>query len=411
MATQHSDPSREPTNRRSEVLSDATDLDVLLEAILGDEIAPVTPHRRPPADVIVPAVVAAARPEPTIAPPPLTRVNPEHDFGRATADDNDAWGFVSEDPQEPADIAPDFSAAQRPTPVLLAPSLSRRTWRDSLRVSSSKQSLTVAALLVAALITVSAIGLRDQLTATQTLPAQAPVSVPSSAVQPTSAVTPADPPVVEVWAAAQEPEEPQRVTSRTPPRRANEATNRRSSAPLQPTLVEAPRSAPLESPVVPAPAPVERVSEPTNRDAAPSANATPADVQRTLIDSGPAAATNAASVVNAAEPAPTAVAPPAPAARLPRTSARLLTGGAPEYPAALRTARIGGSVEVRFTIDPSGRVTNVQSVSGPLQLRAAAEAAVRRWRYEAARLDNVAVETQTSVRFNFEPAPDRRPQE
>jgi TonB family protein len=94
-----------------------------------------------------------------------------------------------------------------------------------------------------------------------------------------------------------------------------------------------------------------------------------------------------------------------------RTPARLLAGGAPEYPAALRTARIGGSVDVRFTIDSTGRVINVQSVSGPLQLRAAAEAAVKRWRYEAARLDNVAIETQTSVRFNFEPAPDRRPQE
>jgi TonB family protein len=78
---------------------------------------------------------------------------------------------------------------------------------------------------------------------------------------------------------------------------------------------------------------------------------------------------------------------------------------------ALRTARIGGTVEVRFTIDPSGQVINVQSLTGPAQLRAAAEAAVKRWRYEAARLDNRAVETETTVRFNFDPSTTRRPQE
>ncbi len=75
MTTQHSDPPREPTDTRSEVLSDATNLDALLEAILGDEIAPVTPHRRPPADITVPAVVAAARPEPAVAPPPPNGVD------------------------------------------------------------------------------------------------------------------------------------------------------------------------------------------------------------------------------------------------------------------------------------------------------------------------------------------------
>ncbi|MEO5740516.1 MAG: energy transducer TonB [Vicinamibacterales bacterium] len=94
-----------------------------------------------------------------------------------------------------------------------------------------------------------------------------------------------------------------------------------------------------------------------------------------------------------------------------RSAARLLTGPAPEYPVALRTARIGGTVQVRFTIDSSGRVINVQSLTGPAQLRAAAEAAVKRWRYEAARIDNLAVETETSVRFNFDPSTAHRPQE
>jgi TonB family protein len=88
-----------------------------------------------------------------------------------------------------------------------------------------------------------------------------------------------------------------------------------------------------------------------------------------------------------------------------------LTSSAPAYPTALRTARVGGNVEVRFTIDASGRVTNARSVTGPAQLRSVAEAAVRRWRYEPARLGNVAIETETSVNFNFDPWAQRRPEE
>ena len=83
----------------------------------------------------------------------------------------------------------------------------------------------------------------------------------------------------------------------------------------------------------------------------------------------------------------------------------------PQYPTVLRTARVGGNVEVRFTIDSSGRVTNVRSVTGPAQLRSVAEAAVRRWRYEPAHLGNVAIDTETSVSFNFDPWAQRRPEE
>jgi TonB family protein len=77
----------------------------------------------------------------------------------------------------------------------------------------------------------------------------------------------------------------------------------------------------------------------------------------------------------------------------------------------LRTARVGGTVEVRFTIDSSGRVLNVQSIAGPPQLRTIAEAAVKRWRYEPAHYGDVAVDTQTSVNFHFDPSTSRRRQD
>jgi TonB family protein len=86
------------------------------------------------------------------------------------------------------------------------------------------------------------------------------------------------------------------------------------------------------------------------------------------------------------------------------TPAQLLSGGAPEYPAALRTAGIRGSVEVRFTIASNGEVRDVRSTTGPAQFRSIAETAVRRWRYQAARVGNRPVDTQTSVRFYFDPS-------
>jgi TonB family protein len=85
------------------------------------------------------------------------------------------------------------------------------------------------------------------------------------------------------------------------------------------------------------------------------------------------------------------------------TPAQLLSGGAPEYPASLRTAGIRGSVEVRFTIASSGEVLDVRSTTGPAQFRSIAEAAVRRWRYQAARIGDRPVETKTSVHFYFDP--------
>ena len=80
-----------------------------------------------------------------------------------------------------------------------------------------------------------------------------------------------------------------------------------------------------------------------------------------------------------------------------------MTGGAPDYPRELRAAKIGGTVEVTVTIDAAGRVKAARSLSGPQLLRAAAEAAVMRWRYQPAMLNGAPVQTETSVRFVFDP--------
>lgn len=413
MITQHSDPPRERTDTDSEVLSDATDLDALLEAILGDQVAPLPPQSRPSDESTGRTVAAAARPEPAVVAPLRAEGDPDDPFAlRATADHKAEWGFVSEGAEDENETARDVGAVPQDAPASLVPPVSR-PWRDKLRGSLSKRSLIVAALSAIALILASAMGLRDARTETATLPSSgAPALVQGSPVEPPSAVKVTGPSEVEVWAAAREPKEPPRVISRTPRRRTNEVTDQRSNTPPKPVIEEAPQSALTASPVVASPAPVERIGEPTDRGAATGRTATPEGAKPRPVDSEPTDAAARVGVTNGAAPAPAAAAAAPVPAGLPRqTAPRLLTGSAPEYPAALRTAKIGGSVEVRFTIDRSGRVINVQSSSGPLQLRSAAEAAVRRWRYEAARVDNLAVETQTSIRFNFDPSTTRRPQE
>ena len=410
MTSQHHDP----TNNRAEVLSDETDLNALLEAILGDEVAQPATERRQRNDVSPPTVAAATSPQVQAVPsmPAPAGVDPERRFPRAVVagDHRDTWGFVSEDLQEGSEVA-DFSVVRQTTPTAVVPPARRPTWRDKLRVSWSKRSLLVVALSATALITASALGLRDEPTPAETgASSAAPALVGSSPLVPgPRAVKATGSSEVEAWAAARAPEKRARVISRTPSRRSNSVTVERTRPPAKPALVEPRRSAPAASPVFAPPSPVELITQPTDRDAAPSRTAIPETEQRQLTDAGPSAPTTGASVVNSPEPAPVAPAPaPVPAAVPRRAAAKLLTGPAPEYPLALQTARIGGSVELLLTIDASGRVAKVQPLTGHPQLRSAAEAAVKRWRYEAARLDNRAVETQTTVRFNFDPMADHR---
>jgi TonB family protein len=101
--------------------------------------------------------------------------------------------------------------------------------------------------------------------------------------------------------------------------------------------------------------------------------------------------------------------PPAPSnaarsasATIARTAPRLIKGGAPEYAKVLRTAGIGGAVEVHVTIDETGRVTQAAAVTGPALLRAAAERAVRTWVYEPATVNGVRTSATTMVSFHFE---------
>lgn len=55
---------------------------------------------------------------------------------------------------------------------------------------------------------------------------------------------------------------------------------------------------------------------------------------------------------------------------------------APVYPEIAKRMKIEGAVKVEAKVDPSGKVTDAKAVNGNRILSAAAEDAVRKWKFE-----------------------------
>lgn len=85
-------------------------------------------------------------------------------------------------------------------------------------------------------------------------------------------------------------------------------------------------------------------------------------------------------------------------------AARCLACPPPVYPAFARQARIQGTVELQAEIGRDGNVTSLRRISGNALLSAAAQRAVRAWRYQPLLLDGrpVAVTTVITVRFRLQ---------
>jgi TonB family protein len=79
----------------------------------------------------------------------------------------------------------------------------------------------------------------------------------------------------------------------------------------------------------------------------------------------------------------------------------LLSKASPEYPAEAKAKHVQGVVTLAMVIRKDGTVTDVQVVSGPVGLTAAAVDAVRQWRYRPYQLLGRPVEIQTTAQCNF----------
>ena len=71
----------------------------------------------------------------------------------------------------------------------------------------------------------------------------------------------------------------------------------------------------------------------------------------------------------------------------------------PTYPAEAKKAGIEGHVVLDVLITAGGEVTDVKVVKGPEELREAASAAVRQWKYEAGPVDTRA---NLTIRYSLD---------
>jgi len=81
--------------------------------------------------------------------------------------------------------------------------------------------------------------------------------------------------------------------------------------------------------------------------------------------------------------------------------AQLLKSVPPIYPAAARTQRISGNVQVDALIDASGNVSTMKVISGPVLLHEAAMTALKQWKYEPAKLDGNPAAMHLTVTIQF----------
>ena len=73
----------------------------------------------------------------------------------------------------------------------------------------------------------------------------------------------------------------------------------------------------------------------------------------------------------------------------------------PVYPQAAKTVRQSGVVKVEFTIDETGKVSDISSTSGPSLLQRAATDALRKWQFKPFVRDGVPVRAVGFVNFSF----------
>ena len=88
---------------------------------------------------------------------------------------------------------------------------------------------------------------------------------------------------------------------------------------------------------------------------------------------------------------------------------QVLTRVDPVYPAEARQNHVTGMVVMVATVGPDGTVQNLEPLSGPEVLRAAALQAVHQWTYRPYLLNGNPVTVQTTVTVNFQPPAPGQP--
>jgi len=85
----------------------------------------------------------------------------------------------------------------------------------------------------------------------------------------------------------------------------------------------------------------------------------------------------------------------------PNISERVAHSVDPNYPLLAKQMKVQGAVVLQALIDKGGHIQNLRVVSGPAILAAAAQEAVKQWRFKPYYLNGEPVETEARVSVNF----------
>jgi protein TonB len=75
----------------------------------------------------------------------------------------------------------------------------------------------------------------------------------------------------------------------------------------------------------------------------------------------------------------------------------------PTYPTLPKRQRFAGTVMLEADIDENGSVVRARAISGPNQLRKAAEEALMKWKFRPASFNGIAVASKERIPIVLEP--------
>lgn len=161
--------------------------------------------------------------------------------------------------------------------------------------------------------------------------------------------------------------------------------------PLQKAAAEPPLAASAQRTALP-PLQVEVVAGSRHMSVTPKSNAIP-------LDLGTEAATQPAPVPKSP---PSSVVSAADRVQLsPQTAQSVRVSVPPNYPLLARQMKVQGAVNLQALISRDGSIQELQILSGPTILAAAAREAVRQWRFKPYLQNGEPIETQASITVNF----------
>jgi len=303
---------------------------------------------------------------------------------------------------KPRSSEPISSAAPVSKPAFVPTSRPQlQPFESSLPKKSSSKNVVLFPISAVVLLTVCAVTATVLLRQDRTAGSPLTLSTSSGAAKPTPSPEAAAPPKpINPSAQAKAPEpvsapssQERPVSIPTPQLTPVRVAEPSKAIVTEPSRVELAPHPAAQTPARPA-LNVSKIAAPRSKAAAQLSSAEPPPV----LASEPGALPNLVSEVRATAPAP-AVTTPVKGGQLQQP--KLLSSVSAVYPSLARSQRLQGDVTIDALIDANGNVASMKVLSGNALLQSAATDALRRWKYQPARLDGQAIPVHINVTITF----------